>query len=328
MIHNLEQSTAKFTNKGDKLANKIKYNYKGICASMGYRYVLEKNPYIFVEDSFGFTHKITRTNLAKGCRVGFKSVCGDKTEYFKKLFEEKHGDQSNLFSFRDFKYTKSLDYTEVECVKHGKYKTKPNWILSRGHHCEKCSDENRNLRGRDCLEDFISKATLKHGDTYDYSNVDYTGCRNPIKIGCKEHGNFDQIPYYHLAGNGCPECGEINGGYSASDYEKVCPNGSNLYLLKLTNNQEMFYKIGISKDIADRMREISRASGYKVELVEHCFHQSAKAIYSIERLMHKLFLDFKYSPKSNFQGHTECFSYIDKEEFVQLFNYATKGDNL
>ena len=67
MTHNLEQNIAKFTNKGGKLANKIKYDYKGICTSMGYRYVLEKNPYIYVEDAFGFTHKIARTNLAKGC---------------------------------------------------------------------------------------------------------------------------------------------------------------------------------------------------------------------------------------------------------------------
>ena len=73
---------------------------------------------------------------------------------------------------------------------------------------------------------------------------------------------------------------------------------------------------------------IIRVSGYKVELLEYCFHKSAKVVYNLERLMHNLFLDFKYSPKNDFQGYTECFSYIDKEEFVQLFNYATKGDNL
>ena len=160
----------------------------------------------------------------------------------------------------------------------------------------------------DYLQDFISKAISRHGDTYDYSNVDYTGCRNPVKICCKEHGGFEQIPYYHLAGNGCPECGKISGGYSASDYEKVCPNGSNLYLLKPSSRHEMFYKIGISKDIADRMREISRTSGYNVELLESCFHISAKVIYNLESLMHNLFSDFKYSPKVNFQGYTECFS--------------------
>lgn len=55
---------------------------------------------------------------------------------------------------------------------------------------------------------FIERATEIHGDRYDYSNVDYKCAISKVKIGCKEHGEFEQAPSKHLsAGHGCPTCG-------------------------------------------------------------------------------------------------------------------------
>ena len=56
-------------------------------------------------------------------------------------------------------------------------------------------------------EEFIKKAKIKHGDTYDYSKVDYKGKDIPVIIICPEHGEFPQTPHDHLNGNGCPKCG-------------------------------------------------------------------------------------------------------------------------
>jgi hypothetical protein len=58
-------------------------------------------------------------------------------------------------------------------------------------------------------EEFIKRAQLVHGDTYDYSNVKYTSCKIPLKIICKIHGEFLQLAYSHLYGNGCMLCGRI-----------------------------------------------------------------------------------------------------------------------
>ena len=55
-------------------------------------------------------------------------------------------------------------------------------------------------------ETFIKKTKEVHGDKYDYSKVVYSGCRNKVCIICPEHGEFWQVPYYHLAGNGCMKC--------------------------------------------------------------------------------------------------------------------------
>lgn len=59
-------------------------------------------------------------------------------------------------------------------------------------------------------EEFIKKAKKIHGDKYDYSKTNYTGCKKLITIICPIHGEFSQVPNYHLSGNGCPKCGHEN----------------------------------------------------------------------------------------------------------------------
>lgn len=53
---------------------------------------------------------------------------------------------------------------------------------------------------------FISKSRAVHGNKYDYSQVNYTKQREPVKIICKEHGAFEQKPISHLRGRGCQIC--------------------------------------------------------------------------------------------------------------------------
>lgn len=53
---------------------------------------------------------------------------------------------------------------------------------------------------------FIKNAIATHGDRYDYSLVNYRGCRAPVTIICKKHGQFEQKPFIHIGGHGCPLC--------------------------------------------------------------------------------------------------------------------------
>ena len=55
-------------------------------------------------------------------------------------------------------------------------------------------------------ETFIKKAIKKHGNKYDYSNVEYINSKTKICIICPIHGEFWQTPAMHLYGNGCPKC--------------------------------------------------------------------------------------------------------------------------
>ena len=58
-------------------------------------------------------------------------------------------------------------------------------------------------------EEFVEKAKKIHGDKYDYSNVEYKGKRQKIKIICPIHGEFWQLAGNHMRGQGCPQCGKL-----------------------------------------------------------------------------------------------------------------------
>lgn len=45
-----------------------------------------------------------------------------------------------------------------------------------------------------------------HGDRYDYSLVEYKGSEIKVKIICREHGEFEQLPKSHTKREGCTGC--------------------------------------------------------------------------------------------------------------------------
>ncbi|CAL9959509.1 endonuclease [Vibrio phage K165] len=59
-------------------------------------------------------------------------------------------------------------------------------------------------------QDFIDRAKIVHGDTYDYSSVEYTGSRYKVDIVCRKHGPFTQKANNHLNGNGCQRCAKVH----------------------------------------------------------------------------------------------------------------------
>jgi len=60
------------------------------------------------------------------------------------------------------------------------------------------------------LDTFLQKIKNK---PYDYSKMVYINSQTPIKIICKEHGEFEQIPQVHVTSYGiCPKCALIKKG--------------------------------------------------------------------------------------------------------------------
>ena len=50
-----------------------------------------------------------------------------------------------------------------------------------------------------------------HGDRYDYSKFNYVNSKTRGVIICSIHGEFEQRPYNHGKGEGCPACGKLVG---------------------------------------------------------------------------------------------------------------------
>lgn len=70
------------------------------------------------------------------------------------------------------------------------------------------SGRNVMAKVKDTLS-FIEAARAVHGDRYDYSQTDYVGANQPIKIICKKHGEFTlawAASHYMKKGSGCQKC--------------------------------------------------------------------------------------------------------------------------
>ena len=55
-------------------------------------------------------------------------------------------------------------------------------------------------------KEFIRKAREVHGDTYNYSKVEYKNNLKEVVIICNEHGEFIKLPKSHKKGSGCVIC--------------------------------------------------------------------------------------------------------------------------
>ena len=78
--------------------------------------------------------------------------------------------------------------------------------------------------------DFIITAKEVHGDTYDYSLVEYKGSTQKVKILCHIHGEFLQTPSNHLRGQGCIACKHNNTRKTTEEFiEQAQSIHGNLY---------------------------------------------------------------------------------------------------
>ena len=120
------------------------------------------------------------------------------TEEFIEKARKVHGDK---YDYSKVEYKEGHKKVCIICPKHGEF-----WQVASSHlqgiGCPSCGGTKKLT-----AEDFIEKARKVHGDKYDYSKVEYIDGATPICIICPIHGEFWQVPYYHLSGRGCSKCG-------------------------------------------------------------------------------------------------------------------------
>ena len=148
---------------------------------------------------------------------------------------------------------------------------------------------------------------------YNYQNSIYRGNKIKLNIECPLHGDFQQTPNSHLSGSGCPQCAtELYGGYSRSDFVKKT-KGKNciFYILKLFNENEEFYKIGIASTSIIVRYSTKAKMPYSYEIIQEIKGEAGE-IWDLELKNKRLLKDFHYTPKINFKGSvTECFSDVN-----------------
>lgn len=114
----------------------------------------------------------------------------------------KHG---NKYDYSLVNYKNNKTHIQIICPIHGEFSQRADCHL-KGQGCKKCATILTAQKKKLTKKEFIKKSVEKHGNKYDYSNVEYINNSTKIKIICFKHGLFLQTPQNHLNGNGCPKC--------------------------------------------------------------------------------------------------------------------------
>ncbi len=117
----------------------------------------------------------------------------------------------NRYDYSLTEYYRSKSKVKIVCPLHGIFEQTPNDHLY-GKGCNGCAGAKRYN-----TTEFINKANIIHNFKYDYSLSNYINSTVKIKIICKEHGLFDQLPSSHIFGNGCNYCATINRATKCKD---------------------------------------------------------------------------------------------------------------
>ena len=215
------------------------------------------------------------------------------------LFEEVH---AKRYDYSKFEYKGQNVPSTIICDKHGEFQQQPVVHL-QGSGCSRC----HYMRGA-TTEEWIQRCKEIHGDTYDYSKMDYVRHQDKVTITCKIHGDFEMLIGNHVhktRPQGCPGCSE-------SGFDPESP--AVLYCMKYSGPMGNFWKIGISVNAEGRRNTLQSSIrstkiyyDYVVEIEEvHPFEKGkdARKLESTLLEMDKL----RYFPGEKFDGYQELFS--------------------
>ena len=264
----------------------------------------EKNiPYILIQTPYGIC-KQRKNAYLKGHVVTIQSAI-NKTEYYINQYLEKF--KNNLYDLSFIKYIDSRSKILVK-NQYGLCMIRADAFL-RGQKPAAINAINK-------TEYFINQAREIHGDKYDYSKVNYINNKTKVIIISK-YGEFLQTPGSHLAGDGCPILAKerLNHvrGWSLSSWEQASQKSKNftsykLYFIKCWDENESFYKIGITfTDIKNRFK-YKHHLPYNYKILKILESKNAKEIFELEKYYKYTYKNYKYIPIKNFGGKQECFS--------------------
>lgn len=146
-------------------------------------------------------------------KVGEK-IANNPDEVMEKL-KEIWGDE---YDFSEAVYVRANQPMKVICHhldkdgnEHGPFYPQPSNLLN-GHGCLKCGLERAQEKTRLPYSEFLERANAVHNGRYQYIEETYKGYDELMTMICPDHGEFQQRPHNHLAGQGCQKCGSIKGG--------------------------------------------------------------------------------------------------------------------
>ena len=244
---------------------------------------------ILVKTKYGVC-QVKASSLLQGYKPTIKSAL-NKTEYFMEMLEEKHPEiAEQLEPQSEYKAMKEkmLFYN-----KFGLISVNPDALMA-GH--------TPNIRSAVDRKDYFKKQLeyLYDGTGYEFEISSTSRHEGRVKLICPIHGEQQVDTDGIFLGHGCPEC---NTGWTKSNV---------FYLVRLFNDFESFYKLGISY-IDSYTKNVKRFLDYKklkynIEILKLIEFEDYVKCRDFETKMKKIIKNNIYLPQNwNNEGTTECF---------------------
>ena len=218
-------------------------------------------------------------------------------------------EKANLIHNNKYTYINSdrKTYVTVICPIHGRFEQKRQSHLNAKEPCKLC-------RINICNKYNIDRVDKTHNFKYNLNLIDLDkGTAFKQKIICPEHGIFEMKLENLIHGQNCPECSQYAVGYKLTSFKNACIKNNNglgiFYILKCWNENEEFYKIGItSRSIKQRYKN-KIAMPYNYSITQE-ISNIPELIWELEKLILKTLKDKKYIPKLKFNGSSkECLKF-------------------
>lgn len=255
-------------------------------------------------------------DLLRGSNIGIKAAI-NKTKYFKKQLREENPEiykQVEIIS--EYKGAK----TKIRFkTKYGVIAATPEGIRKMKR-IEKRSAENKK-------EFYLKEVEEKRED---FENIDYSeymdgGSKDRGVFRCKKHDlKYSQRRINHKIGHqGCALCMEqliIYTDRSVENNKEFFKTYKSIfYVMRMTSEEEYFYKVGLSSRDRLSTRKKGLSTHYKVDVV---YQEEGFLLdkYELEQRFIEEFKHCRYIPKKKFSGYTECLTVNPVEEYYQYFN--------
>ena len=246
------------------------------------------NQHILAQDKYGvikFGNASQLLNFGPNIKAAL-----NKTEYFMNQLREAYpeiAEQIEPASEYERAKTKMLFNT-----KYGLVSISPDALIHG--HCP-------NIRSAvDRKEYFRQQLVQLYDSKYDFEVTSTSRHEGRVTLICPIHGPQSIDTDSAFLGHGCPEC---NHGWEKSD---------TLYIIRLFNHEESFYKLGISykKENGEvRRYDDYYQLGYQIEEIKVITYEDFLQAREVETRLKRIIKDCLYAPKHwEHSSSTECFT--------------------
>jgi hypothetical protein len=241
-------------------------------------------------------------------------------EFYRNLYKNKYDLNIEYVSGHGFNAV-----VRISCDKHGYEELSlPNLRMRSNKSCSKCTKVkigDKKIKSKEMTHEELKK--LHPNLIFDMTN--YSKRTDKIKCYCPEHGLFIKSVQKLIQRQPCPKCtnkklidmGLLPGGYCEVLFkDKPLLKNTEAYLYYVKINGGKYYKIGITKNITNRLRGLKNKS--KCDDIELIFSKET-TLYNAFLIEQKILKQFKKF-RVYLQWSTELFKVDISKKLKKYFN--------